>query len=278
MKTTGFAAFSAFILVALITGYHAAVMNQYTATNITQKANGISAIVTYTGSDTFYVKPNNTIIKTLNLTVTFDTDTECHIKLQDINNSRFELPSAFPYPFEKGNGTIRVRVYSVTIQASPFALIVKRRTTGEEIFNTNNFNFMYSEYYLEFGTQLPTWYIYGIGERASSFKLINGSKTIIPRDAFASEDTGRPGGNSYGQHPMYLMKEKQGPNNWHVVFLRSSNPMDVDIFSDQENPRLVYKVIGSIIDLKFFFSDSGPEKAIRQYHTYVGGYIVMPFW
>mmetsp|Transcript_23635 Transcript_23635/g.20554 ORF Transcript_23635/g.20554 Transcript_23635/m.20554 type:complete len:155 (-) Transcript_23635:1603-2067(-) len=62
-----------------------------------------------------------------------------------------------------------------------------------------------------------------------------------------------------------------------MVLLRSSNAMDVVI----ENQVLTYKVIGGVIDLNFFLGGDDPafpETVVKQYHTYVGGWIMHPFW
>jgi len=49
--------------------------------------------------------------------------------------------------------------------SSPFSFSVKRKNTGEVIFNTENFDLIFSDYYLELSTPLPTSNLYGLGER-----------------------------------------------------------------------------------------------------------------
>ena len=73
-------------------------------------------------------------------------------------------------------------------------------------------------------------------------------------------ENGKGGGkNVYGSHPMHLMKEKS--NNFHVVFLKNSVAMDVEVRKD-----LTYRIIGGVFHFKFFLGDKNPETAIKMYH------------
>lgn len=46
---------------------------------------------------------------------------------------------------------------------------IRRKETNEKLFSNEAFNFVFSNYYLEFSTSVPTGYIFGIGERFSAF-------------------------------------------------------------------------------------------------------------
>ena len=72
---------------------------------------------------------------------------------------------------------------------------------------------------------------------------------------------------------MHLMKEKSG--NFHVLFLKNSAAMDVEVTSDQ---KLIYRIIGGVFHFKLFLGDKNPETAIEMYHKYLGGYTTPPFW
>ena len=47
----------------------------------------------------------------------------------------------------------------------PLSFDIRRKETNEKIFSNEGFNFVFSDYYLEFSTSVPTPYIFGIGER-----------------------------------------------------------------------------------------------------------------
>jgi len=44
-----------------------------------------------------------------------------------------------------------------------FFIKVIRKLTGEAIFNTQNYNFIYSDRYLSIGTTLTSSHVYGLG-------------------------------------------------------------------------------------------------------------------
>ena len=70
--------------------------------------------------------------------------------------------------------------------------------------------------------------------------------------------------NLIGEREINLMKEKS--NNFHVVFLKNSVAMDVEVRND-----LTYRIIGGVFHFKFFLGDKNPETAIKMYHEYLGG-------
>ena len=57
--------------------------------------------------------------------------------------------------------------------------------------------------------------------------------------------------------------------------MRNSNAMDIDM---DNGKMLTFNIVGGIIDLQFFIGDIFPETAIREYHDYLGGWSLHPFW
>jgi len=140
-------------------------------------------------------------------------------------------------------------------------------------------DFIFSDYYLQISTALPTTNIYGLGERVYKFNLgPNGTYSLLTKDSPDPED-GTPGNNNYGYHPVYLSREKSN-KFFHMNLLRSSSPMDVQI---QAGKTLTYKVMGGIFDFHYFLGDSSSsqnqaEIVVKQYHQYLGGWTLQPFW
>ena len=235
---------------------------------------GIFASLHYQGSDEYYKKPSSPIIQNLNTTVLFDSDNELTITIDSSTQPRFSLPHEYPYPFTKKN-PFKNPNYIVLIEKEPFSIAVQRVTTGETIFNTSQFDFIYSDYYLSFGTALPSQYLYGLGERRRSFLYDSGLYTIWNKDQFSMIDYGKGNQQTYGCHPMYMVRENQ-TGFWDIVYLRNSNAMDFKFSA--ESKTLEFFLTGGMIELKFFFGTALPDNVIKLYHNYINGWTLMPFW
>ena len=165
--------------------------------------------------------------------------------------------------------------------SSPFSFSVTRTLTKEVIFDSNAGDLIYSDYYLEFTTFLPSKNLYGFGERAYKLDLgTGGTFTLWNKDAMDLENV-TPGHNVYGYHTVYLQREKS--NNFSTVLLRSSNAMDVTITNPvlRCKSTLTYKVIGGILEFNIFTGDgkiNSPESVVKQYHSFLGGWALHPFW
>lgn len=261
-----------FILASVLATFALAANIPYNATIITQNSTYFSAMLTYTGTDDYYIKPTSPWVKNLALTAFFEGDSEFHLYILDTQKHRFNIPYQTPFPYTKALPPLTNPQYSFNITTSPFSFSVTRVSTGEVIFNTQNFDFVYSDLAIQFGTQLPTKYLYGLGERRASYLYKPGTYSIFTRDQSAIDD-GTPGKQLYGSHPMYLMREAS--KNWHIMLFRNTAAMD---FTFDSNNGLFFRTVSGLIDLKFFFGDTNPETVIKQYHSYCNGIALTPFW
>eukprot|EP00331_Platyophrya_macrostoma_P015552 CAMPEP_0176461894 /NCGR_PEP_ID=MMETSP0127-20121128/34928_1 /TAXON_ID=938130 /ORGANISM="Platyophrya macrostoma, Strain WH" /LENGTH=876 /DNA_ID=CAMNT_0017853677 /DNA_START=14 /DNA_END=2644 /DNA_ORIENTATION=- len=236
--------------------------------------NSISALLAYDFSNSsYYLKPTSPWVQALNFNAKFEGDNELQITITDATNQRFTLPYSDPFPYTKELPPLQTPAYTVNVTQEPFSFAVIRTSTNETVFNTSGFDLIYSDLAIQVGFQVPTKYLYGLGERRSNFLFRNGTYTIYNKDQFPTEN-GTANNQLYGTHPVYLMREAS--KNWHVVLFRNINPMDF-IF-DEENRSLTFKTIGGIIEFKYFFGDKNPESAIKQYHRYLNGVALTPFW
>jgi alpha-glucosidase (family GH31 glycosyl hydrolase) len=199
--------------------------------------------------------------------------------LRENGVDRFEMPQEEPFPFHKKSihkFDGEDLEYTYEFKQNPYSISVSRKSTGEKIFSSEGFKIVFVENYAEITTSLPSEYIFGLGERTTSFKLKPGTYTIYNRDAYGEVDDGKGGKNRYGSHPMYLNREKSG--NFHIVYLRNSLPMDVIITKNGENYSLTYKIVGGVLDFSIFLGDKNPENSIRLYHDFLGKHTLPPFW
>jgi alpha-glucosidase (family GH31 glycosyl hydrolase) len=135
---------------------------------------------------------------------------------------------------------------------------------------------VFSDHYLEIGTQVDSDYIYGIGERfLNSFRKTDGKWTVFNRDRGQVIDKGE-GLQTYGYYPFYMLRERGAL--FHINYFRSSNALDI-IKSTKDNKHyLTNKVIGGILDFRFFLGEQSPEGTLEKMNLYMGRSIVPPFW
>jgi len=202
------------------------------------------------------------------------------VRITDADKQKWEVPHEFPFPhsdYTKKFAPYEKALVQVQVTKSPFSFKVIRTSTNEVIFDSSVGELIFSDYYIQISTALTTPNIYGLGERAFKLNLgPDGTYSIMTKDIPVQLEDGNPGNNLYGYHPVYLLREKT--DSFNMNLLRSSNSMDVKI---EGGKKLTYKVVGGIFDFNFFLGeekDSTPETIVKQYHTYLGGWALQPFW
>lgn len=84
-----------------------------------------------------------------------------------------------------------------------------------------------------------------------SFRKKDGKWTVFNRDRGQCIDRGQ-GLQTYGYYPFYLLRETGSARLFHINYLRSSNAMDVIKSTAGGKHFVTYKVIGGILDFRFF--------------------------
>jgi alpha-D-xyloside xylohydrolase len=209
------------------------------------------------------------------------------VQITDADNPRWEVPynllprvpappltgtpktsSPFSVPSYTGSNLI------FTFQPYPFSFAVTRKSTGETIFNTSGFDFVFKDQYIKISTQLPkAASLYGLGENTQP-----GGIRLRPNDPYTLYTTDISAINLntdlYGSHPVYMdLRNSGGRVSTHGVLLLNSNGMDVFY----KGTSLTYKIIGGLLDF-YFFSGPSPLDVVNQYTTLIGRPSPMPYW
>ncbi|XP_065580074.1 lysosomal alpha-glucosidase-like [Artemia franciscana] len=197
----------------------------------------------------------------------FETNYRLRIKIYDRENRRYEppVPVTEPKDFVEELST----EYEFKIDPKKTGFVVKRRATGEIIFDTTTGGFTFANQFLQISSLLPSPYLYGIGEQQDTLLHSTNWKQF---SLFAHDGVPADHMNLYGSHPFYLVMENNGMS--HGVFLKNSDPMDIII---QPAPAITFRTIGGIFDFYIFLGPK-PGDVVSQYTELIGRPFMPPFW
>ena len=260
---------------------------------------------------------NIKLINNLEITLCVEYDKLVHMTIKDAEKQRWEIPKEDilnkDYLKEVEENTVSLSIYSRYLDSKSFYIeflsnkyaddqdfdrwrdidMIReekldqmdefsfRLLTSEEeqfyLFNSSN-NFLFSDNYINFQSELTSDNIYGFGERVHDFKLGEGLYTIWSQDPAGTKyDTGIGGGNTYGHQPIGIHKTRYN-NLWLGFVFLNTNDQDVQInkLNDTEFG-LEHKTIGGIIDYYIIVDDS-PEGVLKNIQFLLGYPTLPPFW
>ena len=200
-----------------------------------------------------------------------------HIKISDAAERVYQIPTSVLDPptgskqYNSGSNKLEFVLVS-----SPFSFAVKRKDSGEVLFDTKGSTLIFQSQYLRLRTSLPkNPNIYGLGEDTDAFRrnTTDYTRTLWSRDSYLVPS----GTNLYGNHPIYF-EHREKSSQTHGVYLHNSNGMDIKINSTAKDGQyLEYNTIGGVLDL-YFLAGSSPQDVARQYSEVVGKPVMMPYW
>jgi alpha-glucosidase len=155
---------SILLLIALVV--LASARSEYKVVNTVKNTTSITLTLSYTGTQDYHIKTNNPIIKTLNFHYQTHTFFDFSFKIKDSNNNRFEIFKGGVFPVDpEENFTFPIANSGVSFEytESPFDFRIVRKQNGAVIFSTYEQQIIFSDHYIEIGTEVDSDYIYGIG-------------------------------------------------------------------------------------------------------------------
>ncbi|CAF4749314.1 unnamed protein product [Rotaria socialis] len=210
----------------------------------------------------------------LNLTVDliYETAQRFRLRIYDSTEKRFEVPLQVPAIETKANATD----YEVSLSQTPFAILVKRKSTRGILFDSSASPLIYADQFIKFSSHLSSPFLYGLGEHRQPL-LINVTNEWRKLTFWARDIGPAEGVNLYGVHPFHINVEMNHNNtqtNFHGQFFLNSNAMDVDL---QPLPAITYTTIGGIIDL-YLFTGPTAQDVIQQYWDVIGKPAMPAYW
>lgn len=170
---------------------------------------GISARLQYSGPISQIMNnANHQIVKKLTFELRYDSEKELTFKIYEPDAEEFILPYKEPFPYNKisWEGKSESSGFDVVTSGldEDFLLQIQRKDTKETIFDTKDLFLKYASYYREISTNCKEERIYGMGERRRNFLYSSGQYTLYNQDQLSMIETGQPGYQLYGNHPMWL--------------------------------------------------------------------------
>lgn len=208
-------------------------------------------------------------IKYVFIEIDFIDEQSVRLKFLDANSSRYEVPIPKLNINKSSKLNPNETLYDVSVSYNG-SLTVKRKSTKTVLFQTDLSRLTYSDQYLQMTSDLPSDYIYGIGEHKDVFRK---KATWNRYTMFAYDIEPVPNIHLYGDHPFYMTVEDDVGNS-NGIFMFNSNAMDILL---QPKPAITWRTIGGIFDL-FIFVGPEPQQVVRQYIKLIGLPLIPPYW
>ena len=219
-------------------------ITEYAATDTT-----ISIIAHCIDCLTYYINKNNYLANYLNITIVFFSPAHLNLQIKGLDFPyQFEVPHKLPfsdYQSAIANNSLSYKEYDIALVYSPMRIIVTRTQTNETLFDTMDFRLVYSRFYIEITTKLPSQNLFGLGEQNELFSLRNGSFSTwnrMPRfNASNDTESWNYSSNTFGSQPIYLVREESG--YYYTVFLRNFDAMDLVFNGSLDDATLQFRLV-----------------------------------
>ena len=133
--------------------------SEYKVTNAEKTSSTITLSLAYTGADDYFKKPTSPILKELTFTLHVLAFQDFTFKITDPKNSRFEIPQEGSFPIDPlRNFSFPLNLSAIRFEYTeqPFDFKITRKINNATLFSTYETNFIFSDKYIEIGTELDS--------------------------------------------------------------------------------------------------------------------------
>lgn len=126
---------------------------------------------------------------------------------------------------------------------------------------------------------LPSWQLYGFGERVHATNMTQGAWTMWNKNLVPIPDAGLGDGRqSSGMHPFILYKNPKSNTFGGIFFRNANNAAPIVVFNATDGTTDVsYITTGGKLEV-YFFLDGTAEEIIQRYQAAFGSPTLPPFW
>lgn len=111
----------------------------YKVTNSALNESSVQLELTYTGSDTYYLKETSPILKKLMFALQCHTASDISFKITDPEKTRFEVPQTGIFPKDPSGSKrfpLKSSLFEFAYTENPFTFTLLRRDDNTVLFNT----------------------------------------------------------------------------------------------------------------------------------------------
>ena len=163
-----------------------------------------------------------------------------------------------------------------SVDTSPFGFSLKNSAKDSFWLSTKDRNLVFSDKYVEIGFEISSQQVFGWGERKGSYLLEQGEYTIWPNGRNTTNDPGKRGYSTFGDHPFLLARNKD--HTFIGIFFKNSNAKVLRYTKESKGRSVVNFVsVGGIIEVFAFYGESA-EEVLKQYHQIIGQPYLPGIW
>lgn len=202
-------------------------------------------------------------------------------KTQEKDQAEFHLPGSDPFVFDKereANLTLEETEYDVVLpqKGEELGFVVIRKSTKEILIDSRAMGIGYFDQYRTIQLRIPKQNIFGLGERFTNFSLASGTYTVWPKASNGQIDFGLgDGSQSYGCQPLIMMMDNHSKPL--LILFRNTGPLEFNITEDDSSKYIRVHSVSGRLELRVWMGED-LEQTVREYHRYLGGYAIPPFW
>lgn len=222
-------------------------------------------------------------IQDLVLSVQYQSEQRLAVKIQPkylapSNQSLYVLSERYtPLPGSESNCDASSSDLQFTWTNNPsFQFQVKRKASGDILFNTYGKKVVFEDQFLELVTSMvPSYNIYGLAGSLRGFRLPNSNFTQTFWNVYNLDNDQVLDANGHDVHPMYVeTRYGNGSSTSHGVYARNAHGQDWVLKPDT----MTYRTIGGSFDF-YFLSGPSAKEVISQYQTgIVRTPFIPPYW